>query len=51
MSEGPLSWYLNRATGIVLLVLLTASVVLGVLSLGGRPGREGCSTQPPKRTG
>ena len=39
MSEGPLFWYLNRATGIVLLVLLTASVVLGVLSLGGRPGR------------
>lgn len=39
MTEGPLFWYLNRATGIVLLVLLTASVVLGVLSLGGRPGR------------
>ena len=39
MSDGPLFWYLNRATGIVLLVLLTASVVLGVLSLGGRPGK------------
>lgn len=39
MIEGPLFWYLNRATGIVLLVLLTASVVLGVLSMGGRPGR------------
>lgn len=39
MSDGPLLWYLNRATGIVLLVLLTASVVLGVLSMGGRPGR------------
>ncbi len=39
MSEGPLFWYLNRATGVVLLVLLTASVVLGVLSLGGRPGK------------
>ena len=39
MIEGPLFWYLNRATGIVLLVLLTASVVLGVLSLGGRPGK------------
>lgn len=38
MTEGPLFWYLNRATGIVLLVLLTASVVLGVLSMGGRPG-------------
>jgi predicted ferric reductase len=39
MTDGPLFWYLNRATGIVLLVLLTASVVLGVLSMGGRPGR------------
>lgn len=39
MTEGPLFWYLNRATGIVLLVLLTASVVLGVLSMGGRPGK------------
>ena len=39
MSEGPLLWYLNRATGLTLLVLLTASVVLGVLSTGSRPGR------------
>ena len=39
MTEGPLFWYLNRATGVVLLVLLTASMVLGVLSMGGRPGR------------
>ena len=39
MSEGPLLWYLNRATGLTLLVLLTASVVLGVLSTGARPGR------------
>ncbi len=39
MSEGPLLWYLNRATGLTLLVLLTASVVLGVLSTGGRAGR------------
>ncbi len=39
MSDGPLFWYLNRATGVVLLVLLTASVVLGVLSMGGRPGK------------
>ncbi|HET9423092.1 MAG TPA: ferric reductase-like transmembrane domain-containing protein [Nocardioides sp.] len=39
MSEGPLLWYLNRATGLTLLVLLTASVVLGVLSTGSRRGR------------
>lgn len=39
MSDGPLLWYLNRATGVVLLVLLTLSVVLGVLAMGGRPGR------------
>ena len=39
MTEGPLFWYLNRATGVVLLVLLTASMVLGVLSMGGRPGK------------
>jgi hypothetical protein len=39
MTDGPLFWYLNRATGVALLVLLTLSVVLGVLALGGRPGR------------
>lgn len=39
MTDGPLLWYLDRGTGIVILVLLSASVVLGVLSLGGRPGR------------
>ncbi|TIC80440.1 ferric reductase [Nocardioides sp. GY 10113] len=39
MTDGPLLWYLNRATGVVVLVLLTLSVVLGVLALGGRPGR------------
>ena len=39
MTDGPLLWYLNRATGVVLLVLLTMSVVLGVLAMGGRPGR------------
>lgn len=39
MTDGPLLWYLNRGTGIVLLVLLTATTVLGVLALGGRPGR------------
>ncbi|MCL2454944.1 MAG: ferric reductase-like transmembrane domain-containing protein [Micrococcales bacterium] len=39
MTDGPLLWYLNRATGVVLLVLFTAAVVLGVLSMGGKPGR------------
>ncbi|MBS2938443.1 ferric reductase-like transmembrane domain-containing protein [Nocardioides sp. J2M5] len=39
MTEGPLFWYLNRATGLVLLVLMTLSVVLGVLATSGRAGR------------
>lgn len=39
MTEGPFLWYLNRGSGLVLLVLLTASTVLGVLAMGGRPGR------------
>lgn len=36
--EGPLLWYVNRSTGVVLLVLLTATVVLGVLSTRGHAG-------------
>ena len=39
MTSDPILWYLNRSTGLVLLVALTASTALGVLSLGGRPGR------------
>ncbi len=39
MSNDPLLWYLNRSTGLVLLVALTASTALGVLALGGRSGR------------
>jgi methionine sulfoxide reductase heme-binding subunit len=35
--DGAALWYLNRSTGVVLLVLLTLSVVLGILALGGRP--------------
>lgn len=35
--EGPLLWYLNRGTGIVAIVLLTVTTVLGVLAIGGRP--------------
>lgn len=38
MTDGPLLWYVNRSTGIVLLVLLTVVTVLGILSTGGRPG-------------
>jgi len=38
MTEGPLLWYLNRSSGVVALVLLTVTTVLGVLALGGRPG-------------
>jgi hypothetical protein len=34
MSETPLLWYLNRASGLVLLVLLTITLVLGVLAAG-----------------
>jgi len=37
--NGPLLWFLNRGTGIVLLVLMTISVVLGVLSARARAGR------------
>ena len=36
--HGPLLWYLNRSTGLVVLALLTATALLGVLSTarGGR---------------
>jgi methionine sulfoxide reductase heme-binding subunit len=36
--EGPLLWYVNRSTGIVLLLLLTATVLLGVWSTRGEAG-------------
>jgi sulfoxide reductase heme-binding subunit YedZ len=36
--HGPLLWYLNRSTGLVVLALLTATTVLGVLATG-RGGR------------
>ena len=39
LAEGPVLWYLNRGTGTVTLVLFTATIALGVLSLGGRPAR------------
>jgi predicted ferric reductase len=37
--NGPLLWFLNRGTGIVLLLLMTLSVVLGILSVRSRAGR------------
>ena len=40
MTEGPVLWYLNRSTGVVALVLLTLTTVLGVLALGGRPAQR-----------
>ena len=39
MSDSPVLWFLNRATGTVLLVVLTVVVVLGVLATFGRAGR------------
>lgn len=38
--DSPVLWYLNRSTGLVLLVLLTATVVLGVISAGSRRGPD-----------
>ncbi len=35
----PILWYLNRATGTVLLVLFTLVIVLGVFSTYGKAGR------------
>jgi methionine sulfoxide reductase heme-binding subunit len=39
LTGGPLLWYLNRSTGLVVLALLTLSAALGVLSAGSRGGR------------
>ncbi len=39
MTDSALLWYLNRATGSVLVVLLTLTVVLGILATFGRAGR------------
>lgn len=35
---GPFLWYANRGTGVVLLVLLTATTLLGVLATNGAAG-------------
>ena len=36
--DGPLLWYVNRASGVVLLALLTLTVLLGVSSMRGAAG-------------
>src|SRR3712207_602034 len=38
MTDGPLLWFLNRGTGIVLVAVLTLTVLLGVLSTRGAAG-------------
>jgi len=38
MTHGPFLWYANRGTGVVLLVLLTLTTVMGVLSTRGDAG-------------
>jgi len=37
--EGPLLWFANRGTGVVLLLLLTLTTLLGVLATRGDAGR------------
>ena len=39
--EGPMLWYINRGTGLTVLVLLSLSTALGVLTTGGRPAGDG----------
>ncbi|MBZ5733443.1 ferric reductase-like transmembrane domain-containing protein [Nocardioides sp. TRM66260-LWL] len=46
MMDGPLLWFLNRGTGVVLLTLLSASVVLGVTAIGGRAAGDGGGRLP-----
>ena len=38
MTDGPFLWYLNRGSGLVLLVLLTTSALLGIWSTRGDAG-------------
>lgn len=38
LTEGPLLWFLNRGTGVALLLVLTASLALGMLTAGRRAG-------------
>ena len=47
MTDGPLLWYLNRGTGVVALVLLTLTTVLGVLATRRPPGRRRAALRHP----
>ena len=47
--SGPLLWFANRGTGIVLLVLYTAVVLLGILSATGRGPCRALISAPPGR--
>lgn len=38
LTDGPLLWFLNRGTGVTLLVVLTLSLSLGMLAAGRRAG-------------
>lgn len=40
MSDDAFLWYLNRSTGLVILVLFSLTTALGVLSTGSRAGRR-----------
>lgn len=46
MNETPLLWFLNRSTGMSLLVVLSLSVALGVLTLRGRAAGDGGARVP-----
>lgn len=39
LTQGPMLWYLNRGSGVALLLVLTATLCLGVLSARGGQGR------------
>lgn len=46
MTESPLLWFLNRSTGISLLVVLSLSAAFGVLTLRGRAAGDGGARLP-----
>jgi len=45
-SQDPLLWYVNRSTGLVLVVLLTLTTALGVVSAGRARGRARAGAVP-----
>lgn len=46
MTTSPVLWFLNRSTGLSLLLVLSVAVALGVLTLGGRAGGDGGARVP-----